>query len=105
VIALSTSWLPGEFAAGAPELLVPEPLPTMTFGLIEERTGRRAVRRRDAVAVRRVPDEAAPFLDVPPGTPVLAWTNHYWDQHGTVTEYATDLLGPDRDLTAEYDMP
>lgn len=105
VIALSTSWLPGELAAGAPELLVPEPLPTMTFGLVEDRTGRRAVRRRDAVAVGRVPEDLAPLLDVPVGTPVLTWTNHYWDQHGTVTEYATDLLGPGRDLTAEYDMP
>ncbi|MFF9393491.1 UTRA domain-containing protein [Streptomyces griseoluteus] len=45
VIALSTSWLPGELAEAAPELIVTGPLPKMTFGLIEDRTGRRAVDR------------------------------------------------------------
>ncbi|MFJ6568179.1 GntR family transcriptional regulator [Streptomyces sp. NPDC091292] len=105
VVALSTSWLPGDFAASAPELLSTEPLPTMTFGLIEERTGRRAVRRRDTVTLRRIPEDLAPLLEVPPDTPVLAWTNHYWDQHGMVTEYAMDLLGQNHQLSAEYDMP
>ncbi|MER5490657.1 GntR family transcriptional regulator [Streptomyces sp. NPDC002490] len=105
VVAVSISWLPGELARSAPELLAPEPLPTMTFGLVEERTGRRAVRRRDALAVRPVPTEPAEALGAPAGTPVLTWTNHYWDQQGEVTEYATDFLGSGRALTAEVDMP
>ncbi|MFJ5223650.1 UTRA domain-containing protein [Streptomyces sp. NPDC088400] len=105
VVALSMSWLPGEFADSAPELIAPEPLPKMTFGLVEERTGRRAVRRRDVVSLRPVPAEAAPLLDVRAGALVLTMTNHYWDQHGSVTEYATDFLGVDRRLSAEYDMP
>ncbi|MGX2994951.1 GntR family transcriptional regulator [Streptomyces sp. JNUCC 64] len=105
VVAVSVSWLPGTFAESAPELLSPGPLPTMTFGLVEERTGRRAVRRRDALAVRPLPSGMAEALDTPAGTPVLTWTNHYWDQHGDVTEYATDFLGGDRVLTVEADMP
>lgn len=104
VIALSTSWLPGEFAESAPELITTEPLPKMTFGLIEERTGRRAVRRRDVVTMRPVPEDAATLLGVEAGTPALTMANHYWDQHGSMTEYATDFLGTGRQLTAEYDL-
>ncbi|GLF94324.1 UTRA domain-containing protein [Streptomyces yaizuensis] len=104
-VALSTSWLPGFLADEAPELLSPEPLPAMTFGLVEERTGRRVVRRRDAISVCRAPDDVATLLGVAAGEPVLLWSNLYWDQHGDVTEYATDFLGPGRELAAEYDMP
>ncbi|MGW7657659.1 UTRA domain-containing protein, partial [Streptomyces tendae] len=104
VVALSTSWLPGEFAAAAPELLSTGPLPKMTFGLIEERTGRRAVRRRDVVAIKEVPDDVAPLLGVTPGTSALSMTNHYWDQHGDTTEYAIDYLGTGRTLSADYDL-
>ncbi|AZK96149.1 MULTISPECIES: GntR family transcriptional regulator [Streptomyces] len=105
VMAVSTSWLPAELAQQAPELLAPEPLPAMTFGLVEERTGRRAVRRRDTVALAEAAGELAELLGVAVGTSVLTWANHYWDQNGSVTEYATDFLGPDRRLSAEYDMP
>ncbi|WP_405616591.1 GntR family transcriptional regulator [Streptomyces sp. NBC_01511] len=104
VITLSTSWLPGELAEKAPELAVPEALPKMTFGLIEDRTGRRAVRRRDVVCVQAVPDEAAILLGVETGTLALTMANYYWDQHGSVTEYATDFMGAGRQLTAEYDL-
>ncbi|MEU5267461.1 GntR family transcriptional regulator [Streptomyces hygroscopicus] len=104
VVALSTSWLAGDLAEAAPELLVAEPLPKMTFGLIEERTGRRAVRRRDTVTIRRVPDEEAPLLEAEAGTLALVMTNHYWDQNGEVTEYAVDFLGVGRDLSADYDL-
>ncbi|ANW18440.1 GntR family transcriptional regulator [Streptomyces clavuligerus] len=104
-VAVSISWLPGALAESAPELLTPEPLPTMTFGLVEDRTGRRAVRRRDAITLRRAPGDIAPLLGVAAGEPVLMWSNLYWDQHGEVTEYATDFLGPGRELSAEGDIP
>lgn len=102
VVALSTSWLPGELAEAAPELLIVEPLPMMTFGLVEDRTGRRAVRRRDTVAIRPVPEDVSSALGVESGLPVLTMTNHYWDQHGEVTEYAVDFLGSGRELSADY---
>lgn len=104
VVALSTSWLPGKFAESAPELVSTDPLPKMTFGLIEERTGRRAVKRRDVVSLQDAPEDAAELLNVEAGTPVLTMTNLYWDQRGDVTEYATDFLGPGRELSTEYDL-
>lgn len=104
VVALSTSWLPGQLASAAPELLEAAPLPKMTFGLVEERTGRRAVKRRDVVAIKPVPEDAAALLDLAAGTPALTMTNYYWDQHGNATEYAEDYLGHDRPLFAEYDL-
>ncbi|MGW5098952.1 GntR family transcriptional regulator, partial [Streptomyces sp. NPDC004100] len=104
VIALSTSWLPGEFAEAAPELITTGPLPKMTFGLIEDRTGRRAVKRRDSVSIEELPEDVAPLLELPPGTPVLSMANHYWDQNGQITEYARDYMGPGRVLAAEYDL-
>ncbi|MDT3398433.1 GntR family transcriptional regulator [Streptomyces sp. B1866] len=104
VVALSTSWLPGELAESAPELLSVEPLPKMTFGLVEERTGRRVVRRRDVVAIRPVPEDVAETLGVPVGTAALTMTNCYWDQNGAATEYAIDFLGTGRELSAEYEL-
>lgn len=104
VVALSTSWLSGALAGAAPELLVAESLPKMTFGLIEDRTGRRAVRRRDTVTIQLIPEDAAELLGADPGTPTLVMTNHYWDQNGDVTEYAVDFLGVGRDLSADYDL-
>jgi GntR family transcriptional regulator len=104
VIALSTSWLPGELGEAAPELTSTGPLPKMTFGLIEERTGRRAVKRRDVVSVRIVPDDLAPLLMVDAGSLALSMANTYWDQYGQVTEYARDFMGTDRELAADYDL-
>lgn len=104
VVALSTSWLAGHLSESAPELLVAEPLPKMTFGLIEERTGRRAVKRRDTVSLRAVPQDEAEKLGAEPGGKTLVMTNHYWDQNGEVTEYAVDFLGPGRELSADYDL-
>ncbi|MDJ0340364.1 GntR family transcriptional regulator [Streptomyces sp. H10-C2] len=104
VIALSTSWLPGEFAHSAPELISTGPLPKMTFGLIEDRTGRRAVKRRDVVSIRPVPEDVAPLLEVQSGSLALSMANHYWDQHGQVTEFARDFLGAGRELAADYDL-
>ncbi|MET7431986.1 GntR family transcriptional regulator [Streptomyces flaveolus] len=104
VVTVSTTWIAGQLAELAPELLVAEPLPKMTFGLIEERTGRRASRRRDTVALRPVPEEIAGLLETEPGTVVLTMTNHYWDQEGEPTEYAVDYLGVGRDLSSEYDL-
>ncbi|KOG58444.1 GntR family transcriptional regulator [Streptomyces antibioticus] len=104
VVTVSTTWIAGQLAELAPELLLAEPLPKMTFGLIEERTGRRASRRRDTVALREVPEDVAGLLDTEPGTVVLTMTNHYWDQDGEPTEYAVDYLGVGRNLSSEYDL-
>ncbi|MFJ6500855.1 UTRA domain-containing protein [Streptomyces virginiae] len=104
VSAVSSTWIAGTLARELPEFTRAEPLPTMTFGLIEERTGRRATRRRDAVSVRAVPDEVASLLGVQAGRDVLVVTNRYWDQHGEPTEYAVDYHAPGRELMSEYDL-
>ncbi|MEV2228258.1 GntR family transcriptional regulator [Streptomyces phaeochromogenes] len=104
VVAVSTSYLTGDLAEAAPELLEVGPLPKMTFGLIEERTGRRAVRRRDVVALAPVPGDIAEVLGAEVGTPALTLTNQYTDQHGEPTEYAQDFLGAGRELSAEYNL-
>ncbi len=102
VVTVSTSWLPSEFAEAAPELLSTDALPKMTFGLIEERTGRRAVSRRDVIALRTAPEDIASSLGVTNETQCLTMTNLYWDQDGNPTEYAIDYLGPGRELSAEF---
>lgn len=76
----------------------------MTFGLVEERTGRRAVRRRDVVAIQPVPEDAAPLLRIEVGCPALTMTNNYLDQNGDATEYVVDFLASDRELSAEYNL-
>lgn len=104
VVTVSTSWLSGTLATAAPELLENGPLPKMTLGLIEERTGRRAVRRSDRVAIRPVPADVAPHLGVTPGSSALTMANLYWDQDGDPVEYALDFLGAGRELSAEYNI-
>lgn len=104
VVAVSTSWLPGALADSAPELLSTDPLPKMTFGLVEDRTGRRAVRRRDVISIRSVPEDVAQILGVDPGAESLTMANLYWDQNGDPTEYAVDYLAPGRELSAEYSI-
>ncbi|QNP72193.1 GntR family transcriptional regulator [Streptomyces roseirectus] len=104
VVTVSTSWLDGILAEAAPELLETGPLPKMTFGLIEDRTGRRTVRRRDTVTLAPVPDELATLLGTEAGSLALVMTNHYWDQDERVVEYAVDFVGSGRALSAEYDL-
>jgi GntR family transcriptional regulator len=104
VVTVSTTWVSAAIADQAPEFLEIAPLPKMTFGLIEERTGRRVARRRDTVALRTVPEEVAGPLEAEAGTPTVVVINHYWDQHGEPTEYAVDYLGVGRELSSEYDL-
>ncbi|WP_210744692.1 GntR family transcriptional regulator [Nocardia flavorosea] len=104
IVAVSTSWLPGDLADPAPELLSTAPLPKMTFGLVEDRTGRRVVRRRDLVAIRPAPSDVAEVLGVAVGADCLTMANLYWDENGDPTEYAVDFLARGRELSAEYSM-
>ncbi|WP_406507614.1 GntR family transcriptional regulator [Streptomyces sp. NBC_00212] len=104
VITVSTTWVAASVVEQAPEFLEVAPLPKMTFGLIEERTGRRVARRRDTVALREVPEEVAGPLETEAGGQALVVINHYWDQNGEPTEYAVDYLSPGRELSSEYDL-
>ncbi|ANJ07167.1 GntR family transcriptional regulator [Streptomyces parvulus] len=104
VVTVSTTWVSAAIAEQAPEFLDAAPLPKMTFGLIEERTGRRVSRRRDTVALRKVPEDVSDALEAEAGTTTIVVINHYWDQNGEPTEYAVDYLGAGRELSSEYDL-
>lgn len=104
VAAVSTTWIAGSIAEVAPELLQDGPLPKMTFGLIEERTGRRATRFSETVGIRRVPEDIAGHLEVEVGAETLVLVNRYVDQHGEPTEFAIDYHGAGRELSAERDL-
>ncbi|MET8506788.1 GntR family transcriptional regulator [Streptomyces sp. NPDC004787] len=104
VSAVSSTWISAELAAELPEYTSAEPLPKMTFGLIEDRTGRRVVKRRDTISVRPAPEDIAADLGVEPGREVLVLANRYWDQHGEPTEYAVDYHAPGRELVKEVDL-
>lgn len=56
------------------------------------------------MSIEELPEDVASLLALDPGTPVLSMANHYWDQHGQITEYARDYMGPGRVLAAEYDL-
>ncbi|OEV03832.1 hypothetical protein AN219_37645 [Streptomyces nanshensis] len=104
VVAVSTTWVSKALADAVPEFLSEQgPLPKMTFGLIEDKTGRRAVKRRDTVEIREVPDDIAPHLEVEAGSDSLVMINHYWDQRGEPTEFAIDWHGRERGLSMERD--
>ncbi|MFB6567350.1 GntR family transcriptional regulator [Streptomyces noursei] len=104
VAVVSATWISGALADRAQEFLAPEPLPKMTFGLIEEKTGRRVVRRRDTVSISPAPADVAELLGEAPEAPLLTVVNHYWDQYGEPTEYAVDYYGAGRKTSAEHDM-
>ncbi|MEU8944615.1 hypothetical protein [Streptomyces sp. NPDC048489] len=66
------------------------PLPKMMFGLVEDRTGHRAVKRRDVMSPRSVPDDVSTLPALEAATP-----SAYRDQHGQVGEYTRDFIGPE----------
>lgn len=104
VAAVSTTWIAGSIAEVAPELLNDGPLPKMTFGLIEERTGRRASNFSETVGIEPVPEDVAEHLGVEPGAEVLTLVNCYWDQNGDPTEFAIDYHGLGRKLSARHEL-
>lgn len=82
----SVSWMPGEFAEPAPELLSLEALPKGTISLIKDRTGRFPALGKDYY--RHCADHAdalaAERLEVTEGSPVLIVENYWPDEQGMV---------------------
>ncbi|WP_411102473.1 GntR family transcriptional regulator [Streptomyces sp. cmx-4-9] len=101
VSVVSSTWITAALGERLPEFTQPERLPKMTMGLIEERTQRRATRKRDTHSVGSVPTDVAPQLNVEPGERVLKVTNRYLDQNDEPTEYAVDWHAPGRSWVAE----
>lgn len=107
----SVSYLPGELAALAPDLLSADRIPGGTVGALA-RTGRHVVRGVEQFAVpwqghppRSATEDEAADLEIEPGTPILAGRNTWYDEHGAALEYGESATVPGRWQTLEWVMP
>lgn len=82
----SISWLPGEFAEAAPELLELQSLPMGTIGVIQEKIGRFPTLGKDSYrhCAGTADTTAAERLEISEGTPVLFGENWWPDEQGVI---------------------
>ena len=105
IVALSTSWLAGELAELAPELLSDGPIPDGgTVGAVERATGRRGTRVRDTLHARLATAPEAKALGHKRPYPVQVAETVLWDENGEVIEYGYDVSGPGRNWSVETDL-
>ncbi|MCH8614451.1 GntR family transcriptional regulator [Arsenicicoccus dermatophilus] len=103
-VAWSVSWLPGELASVAPELVVPERVLVGTFALAAERTGRAVSGGREDVCAAPADEESSVRLGVQRGEAVLISHNWYFDEAGTVIEYGESVRRAGRWSTSSFSM-
>lgn len=99
IVAVSTSWLPREFANAVPDLLRNERLQGGTsLDLIARETGRRAETREDTTAARLAAPDDLQLLGLEPGTvaAVLVLTSTFLDSDEQPLEYGVDIGAPGR---------
>jgi DNA-binding GntR family transcriptional regulator len=103
---LSVSWLPGSYAARAPELLklAPLPDPQGAAHLVAGRYGLRLDWGRAAREARRAKDDGReiPLLGLEPGAYVLAET-YVWGAGGRVVEYGEFIVRENRVVESDLD--
>jgi DNA-binding GntR family transcriptional regulator len=102
--AISTSWLDGDLADAAPELLDVTPIEGGTIGAVRAATGRTAT---TAVATARArlatPEETEAFgLESPAA--VLVIGSEVTDADGAPIEYGVDVIAPGRTWPVTYDL-
>ncbi|WP_163554278.1 GntR family transcriptional regulator [Candidatus Frankia alpina] len=106
IAAISTSWLPAEFADAVPALLQPRSLGgTGTLRAVAvavaDATGRTAVLCRET-SVARLADEAeSTTLDLPAPAAVLETRSLFTDHAGDAIEYGVDIAPSRRTRTVE----
>lgn len=108
IVAHSTSWLPGELADAAPELLVGERLAGGTsLDVIAAKAGRRPTHRQHTTGARIATADDLAMLELSPKTvaAILVLATAFIDRDGTVIEYGVDLGAPGRTRTDVEDMP
>lgn len=104
-VAVSTSWLPGSLAETSPALLVADRIGDGgTVRYVEETTGRRAVRGRDALSSRLASANETQALGVQAPAAVLITQAILWDQEGDVIEFGEDIAPAGRIWSTEFDM-
>jgi DNA-binding GntR family transcriptional regulator len=104
---LAVAWFRPELAQDVPELLEPIPVPTPggAIRLIEQRTGRKVVRGRQAREARPIKDDGreGPLLRLEPGTGCLAEV-YVWMDVDDVVEYGEYVLIQHRVTENEFDV-
>lgn len=104
VSALSTSWLPGELAADAPELLSIERIEGGTLGAVVRATGRQPASGHDTARARLATKAEAEALGLDRPIAVLVVETRLTDEDGVPIEYGVDVIGPDRPWSVGYDL-
>ncbi len=108
VVAHSTSWIPGEFAELAPELLRGERLAAGTsLDVIAAKTNRRPACRCHTTSARIATADDLTLLELSPSTvaAILVLSVEFIDSSGMVIEYGVDLGAPGRTRTETEDVP
>jgi GntR family transcriptional regulator len=100
-IMLSVHWLPGDFAAAAPELTTTEALNAVA--VVERATGRIVTRGTDSLTARSSDEREASALHIPVGAPVHAviWV---WQANDTVIEYGEYVSPAEHAVVYEYEV-
>ncbi|WP_282785711.1 GntR family transcriptional regulator [Nocardia sp. CC201C] len=93
-VTASVSWLPGDLADAAPELLTLEPIPGGTPGAIKRATGKELNKMAASAreCARRATAAEADRLRVAEGAPVLAGENVWPDADGNVMEFGQYVI-------------
>ncbi|WP_404870965.1 GntR family transcriptional regulator (plasmid) [Kitasatospora griseola] len=108
VVAHSTSWIPGEFADVAPELLRGERLAAGTsLDVIAAKANRRPARCCHTTGARIATTDDLTLLELSPNTvaAILVLGSEFIDTNDMVIEYGVDLGAPGRTRTEVEDMP
>jgi DNA-binding GntR family transcriptional regulator len=104
---LAVAWFRPELAQDVPELLELEPVPTAggAIKLIEQRTGRRIIRGRQAREARLIKDDGreGPLLQLELGTACLAEV-YTWFDVDEIVEYGEYVLIMNRVAENEFDV-
>lgn len=104
VSALSTSWLAGELAADAPELLSTERIEGGTIGAVVRATGRQPASGHDTAKARLATKVEAEVLGLDRPIAVLVVETRLTDEDDVPIEYGVDVIGPDRPWSVGYDL-
>lgn len=102
IVALSTSWLPGQLADAVPALLQTDRIPGGTVGAIREATGRQPATAVDTFIARLATDEEARVLGLEQPAAVLVSRVRLLDEDGAPLEYGVDVSA--RPWAVGYDL-
>ncbi|WP_420082782.1 GntR family transcriptional regulator (plasmid) [Streptomyces sp. JL4002] len=106
VSSFSTSWIPGDLASEAPELLKPQRLGKLSVEIVEEITGRRAVARVNGIHPKLASKSELAVFGYPSDSvhPVLAISTQFMDENGGAIEYGVDIGAPGRGITERVEI-